>query len=65
MDLQKDSNTYCHILEMSGLFVIDHITSDTRWWQYRTILGFSSCDKFRKNLYGPKGGLGQAYCQAE
>lgn len=32
---------------------IDHVTSDTHWW-HTNILGFPSCDKFRKNLYGPK-----------
>lgn len=33
--------------------MIDHVTSDTHWW-HTNILGFPSCDKFRKNLYGPK-----------
>lgn len=33
--------------------MIDHITSDTHWW-HTNILGFPSCDKFRKDLYGPK-----------
>ena len=31
----------------------DHVTSDTHWW-HNNILGFPSCDKFRKNLYGEK-----------
>ena len=32
---------------------IDHVTSDTHWW-HTNILGFPSCNKFRKDLYGPK-----------
>lgn len=32
---------------------INHVTSDTHWW-HTNILGFPSCDKFRKDLYGPK-----------
>lgn len=31
----------------------DHVTSDTHWW-HNNILGFPSCDKHRKDLYGEK-----------
>lgn len=31
----------------------DHVTSDTHWW-HNNILGFPSCDKQRKDLYGEK-----------